>query len=133
MTTPTRLDATDGIQPIGPPPKKKNDTHARNTTQIGTVTTAAVNATATPPSTPILIVGADLASNRSHLHTSPLLLRRNGLPRRRYHMSPPASHDRPCVFPRSNTTLAAGSRPGQIVRKTGHPLSAGLPRSRAIR
>ena len=67
MTTPTRLDATERTQPVGPPPTKKNDAHARNTTQIGTVITVAVNATATPPRTPMLSVSADRESMKFHL------------------------------------------------------------------
>jgi hypothetical protein len=52
------FDVTDLTQPATPPPTKKNDAHARNTTQMGTVMTSAVRATARPPSTPMLSVKA---------------------------------------------------------------------------
>src|SRR3954464_7642454 len=58
ITTPTRFDDTDRIQPAIPPPTKKNDAQAKNTTQMGTVMTSAVSATASPPRTPILSVKA---------------------------------------------------------------------------
>src|SRR5689334_21143923 len=58
MTTPTRFDDTERIQPAVPPPTKKNDAHAKNTTQMGTVMTSAVSATASPPRTPMLSVEA---------------------------------------------------------------------------
>lgn len=58
ITTPTMFDDADLTQPATPPPTKKNDAHARNTTQIGTVMTSAVRATARPPSTPMLSVKA---------------------------------------------------------------------------
>src|SRR3954469_22470930 len=37
ITTPTRFDDTDRTQPATPPPTKKNDAQAKNTTQMGTV------------------------------------------------------------------------------------------------
>src|SRR3954466_433468 len=58
ITTPTRFDDTDRIQPAIPPPTKKNDAQAKNTTQMGTVMTSAVSATASPPRTPMLSVDA---------------------------------------------------------------------------
>ncbi len=58
ITTPTRFDDTDRIQPAIPPPTKKNDAQAKNTTQMGTVMTSAVSATASPPRTPMLSVNA---------------------------------------------------------------------------
>src|SRR5882757_1659587 len=58
MTTPTRFDDTDRTQPAIPPPTKKNDAQAKNTTQMGTVMTSAVSATASPPRTPMLSVNA---------------------------------------------------------------------------
>jgi hypothetical protein len=62
MTTPTRLQDRERTHPLTPPPTKKNDAHVRKTTQIGTVMTSAVRATASPPSTPTLSVNADRES-----------------------------------------------------------------------
>src|SRR3954449_538184 len=58
ITTPTRFDDTDRTQPATPPPTKKNDAQAKNTTQMGTLMTSAVSATASPPRTPMLSVNA---------------------------------------------------------------------------
>src|SRR6266576_6535970 len=52
------FDDTDRTQPAMPPPTKKNDAQAKNTTQVGTVMTSAVSATASPPRTPMLSVNA---------------------------------------------------------------------------
>src|SRR5882757_2737629 len=62
MITPTMFELTERTQPETPPPTKTNEPHARNTTQIGTVTTSAVNATARPPRTPMLTVRAERES-----------------------------------------------------------------------
>jgi hypothetical protein len=48
MMTPTMLLDNDRTHPRTPPPTKKNDAHVRKTTQIGTVMTSAVSATASP-------------------------------------------------------------------------------------
>src|SRR3954471_2318003 len=66
ITTPTRFDDTDRTQPAIPPPTKKNDAQARNTTQMGTVMTSAVSATARPPRTPMLSVDA-VRESMAHL------------------------------------------------------------------
>ena len=60
--TPTMLLDSERTHPLTPPPTKKNDAHVKKTTQIGTVMTSAVTATASPPSTPMLSVNADRES-----------------------------------------------------------------------
>jgi hypothetical protein len=56
---------SERTHPLTPPPTKKKDAHVRKTTQIGTVMTSAVTATASPPSTPMLSVNADRESTIS--------------------------------------------------------------------
>ena len=62
--TPTMLLDSERTHPPTPPTKKK-DAHVGKTTQIGTVMTSAVRATASPPSTPMLSVNADREFMRS--------------------------------------------------------------------
>ena len=70
MKTPTMLLESERTHPLTPPPTKKNDAHVKKTTQIGTVMTSAVKATASPPSTPMLSGNADRESMMSSVQQS---------------------------------------------------------------